>query len=807
MRWFKRIAIGAAAVLALAAIGVLALVLLVDPNHYKGPVADAVKKRYDRTLRIDGDLKLSVFPNLGVEVERLSLSEPRSTQIFAAVDRARASVAVLPLLSGRIVVDGIKVAGLKANIVRYQNGKLNFEDLLGKSAPAPGGPADGPLQAEGKPLLFDVAGVEFSGGELALRDYVRGTSMRVERLAATTGRVAPRTPFDFRVSARVLGQSPRVDATVQSEGRLTFDPGSRAFSVEGFDLKASGVLPSVRATALTARGDLAYDGQRQAIDASGVSVVFQGDVAGNRPLTGVDLRVEAPRLTAGLAEGRLRAEKLSLSAQGKLGPDPFDVSLAAPALNVSPQEAEGEAVTGRLRLSGARDLDMRLALTGISGNADKVEVGRATLDGELRQGDRLVKLASASPLEASLRRKTLALSRITGQVDIDDPALPAGPMHIPVKGSVRANLDKEHLAARLDGSIEGGEFSATADVAQFDEPRITFSAAAQTLDLDKLAPPQSPRPPRAPAAAGTPSREPAERPVDLSVLKGVTASGNLKIGQLVARGLKAANVSASIRVAKGRADVSGLRAALYGGTLSGSLFADAGTNRIGLAPTLSNISVQPLLADLSGKDTLMGRGTVALNLTATGKTVEAMKRGLNGTANIALRDGAIKGVNLAQSLREFRSMLTQRKDGVLAHEATRQTDFSELQAQLVFAAGVGTVRSLSVKAPLLRIAEGEPARIDIPQGRFDLEARVTVVNTTTGQDGKDLAELRNVTVPVHVAGPFDAPSYTIEWSKVAGDVLKKALEGKIQEELGVEPSESGDKLRDAVRDRLKGLFK
>ena len=42
MRWFKRIAIGAAILLAVAAIGLTALVLLVDPNHYKGPVAEAV---------------------------------------------------------------------------------------------------------------------------------------------------------------------------------------------------------------------------------------------------------------------------------------------------------------------------------------------------------------------------------------------------------------------------------------------------------------------------------------------------------------------------------------------------------------------------------------------------------------------------------------------------------------------------------------------------------------------------------------------------------------------------------------------
>jgi len=801
MRWFKRIAISGAILVAIAALGVTALALWVDPNHYKQPIADAVKNRYDRTLRIDGKLKLSFFPSLGVEMEHFSLSEPRSAQIFAAADSARASVAVLPLLAGRIVVDHIKVTGLKANVVRYQNGKFNFDDLLGETTDDAGPAAKGQLQAEeAKPLEFDVAGIEFTGGELALRDYVRGTSMRVERLAATTGRVAPRRPFEFSVSARVLGQTPRVDASVQSQGRLTFDPAAKRVSVKGLDFKAMGVLPSIRATALTARGEIAYDGLRESIDASGVSVSFQGDVAGTRPLTGVDARLEVPRLMAGLSEGQLQVEKLSLSSQGKFGPDAFELSLSAPTLNVSPDQARGEAVTARLRMSGERTVDARLELSGVSGNADKLGMSRVAVDGEIRDGERVIKLSAASPLEASLRRKAASLTEAEGRVDISDPALPAGPMQIPFTGRVRADLEKELVSARIDATLEGGQFRATTEVAEFDEPRVTFSLSADTLDLDKLVPARKADATRRSGSTGA-GQVSADQPVDLSMLEGVTANGTIKIGSLVVRGLKASNVSASVRVAKGRADVSGLKASLYGGTLSGSLFADAASHRIGFAPTLANVSLGPLLSDVAQEGRLSGRGTVAVNVTATGKSVEAMKRGLNGTVNLSLRDGAIKGVNIAQSLREFRSLLSQRKDDTQQHHGALQTDFSEMQARVVFAGGIGTVRDLSVKAPLLRVAAGEPAKLDVPAQRVDLVALVTVVNTSTGQDGKDLAELHNVTVPLHISGPFDAPSYTIQWSQVAGSVLKNFLQETIQEGLGkAEPV-------DRLRDRLKGIFK
>ncbi len=809
MRWFKRIAIGAAIVVVLAAIALTSLVVLVDPDHYKAPLAEAVKARYDRTLRIDGKLKLSVFPRLGVDLEKLSLSEPRSTQIFAAVSTARVSVAVWPLLSGRIVVDHVKVSGLKANVMRYQNGQLNFGDLLdgGKnktSGPQPGtGKASPQMPAETAPLQFDIAGVEFTGGELALRDYMKGISMRVERLSATTGRIAPRTPFNFDVSARILGQSPRVDATVQSQGRFEFDLDAQRFSLKNLDLKAAGVLPSIRATALTGRGDLAFDGKRQSLDASGVSLVFQGDVAGDRPLTGVDARLDAPSLSVGLAEGSLRIEKLSLTSQGKMGADPFDFSLAAPRLLVSASQAQGEAISGRARLSGASDADLRFSLSGVSGNADKFAIEQLAINAELKREARVLRVEGVSPFEASIRHKKLALPKWTGQVTIDDATLPGKRMQIPLTGSVRADLDKEQLSAKLAAMMEGGKLSASVDATQFDEPRISFALAADVLDLDKLMPGKAPA--RSAGTGGASAGPAADKPVDLSALKGLTANGSVKIGQLVARGVKANDVSATIRVAKGRADIANLKASLYGGSLSGNLFADASSDRIGATPVLSNVSIQPLLMDLAAKDSLMGRGNVSLNLSATGKSVQALQRSLNGTANLSLRDGAVKGINLAQSLREFRSLLTSGEDAGHQHEKALQTDFSEMQAHVVFANGIGTVRKLSVKAPLLRVEQGEPARLDVPAGRLDLQVLVTVVNTATGQDGKDLAELKNLTIPMQVEGPFDSPNYKIQWSKVVGNVLKEKLKDAIEGKLGGAP-EQGDKLKDNVRERLKGLF-
>jgi AsmA protein len=63
------------------------------------------------------------------------------------------------------------------------------------------------------------------------------------------------------------------------------------------------------------------------------------------------------------------------------------------------------------------------------------------------------------------------------------------------------------------------------------------------------------------------------------------------------------------------------------------------------------------MKDLADKDLLEGRGNVALDVSSRGDSVAAMKKALGGTASLSLKDGAIKGINLAQSLRDIKGKL------------------------------------------------------------------------------------------------------------------------------------------------------
>jgi AsmA protein len=128
---FKRILIGVLAAIALALAGVAVFLLTLDPNAYKGKIQAWVYEHYQRTLIIDGDLEISLFPRIAFAASDIRLSEKLKGDSFVSIDSARFAVAIWPLLSDSFVVDHVAVTGFKAALVRRKEGGFNFDDLIG----------------------------------------------------------------------------------------------------------------------------------------------------------------------------------------------------------------------------------------------------------------------------------------------------------------------------------------------------------------------------------------------------------------------------------------------------------------------------------------------------------------------------------------------------------------------------------------------------------------------------------------------------------------------------------------------------
>ena len=546
------------------------------------------------------------------------------------------------------------------------------------------------------------------------------------------------------------------------------------------------------------------------------------------------------------AEQRLALDQLALQLQGQLNDksapgtqaaQPFKLALNWPQLAIQGQQLQGSALSGRFALQGTAALQGTISSGAPSGSFEALKVPALKLVlGAATSG------AGASRVNGTVQADLSALSA-TRQVQLEALAVDAtvqNPALQPLRIEARGRADASPQAAhwQLSGQLNAQAFNTDGQLTLGGAvPQLQAQARFGELDLDVLLPPR----PAAATAARTPSAASAPQgktspapdvPIDLSGLRALNATVKLQAGVLKYQPYVVRDLLASATLAGGRLQVAPLSLKTWDGSLVAQLTADAGSapaqQRIAVQATAQNILIQSLLKDVAQTDLLDGRGQLKLDVTTGGASVHALKAALNGTAALQLRDGAIKGINLAQQLRQVKALLSTRQDASQQARQTEQTDFSELSASFQIRNGVADNRDLDLKSPFLRLSGA--GTVDLPKSRLDYTARTTLTGTAKGQGGADLAALQGLVVPVRLSGPLDALGWRIVWSDVAlggaGNTLKQAgdqlktkaeerLKAQAAEKLGLKPGDAAsaplkdqlkDKARDAVKDKLKGLF-
>jgi AsmA protein len=847
--WFKRILIGIVVLVIAAVVGIAIFLLTFDPNAYKAKLETLVYNRYHRTLSIKGDLELSLFPRIGLSVHDVSLSNSDSDTLFASIDSARFAVAIWPLISNRLVVDHVAVTGFKAWVSRDMKGQFNFHDLLARRKPALRGthialahagaaahfgghgvmgvahaatlPAIFAVpHAEGADFQIDIAGLDLKNGEIHYYDARTGAALQIAKLDVNTGRVTFAKPFDVSFKGQLIGAKPSAKADIQGQAVVAFNPEARTYSAQKLNVQMKGRLGPLEAKAAALQGNLAYSAFSRLLDISNLDLSVQGKVQPNKlgipAVENLDASLAIPELKFDAGQSEYRVTKLALRAKGDASAGAFDVAFDAPSLSVSPDSAKGEPVVGTVKLSGNDVLGVSLGLKGIGGNAQHLKFGELSVESSFKKADRLVQVTMSSPGSWNFVEKQGGLSAIKGDVKIEDAALPGGSFAFPMIGSLHADLLKDVLASEINAVLNGSKLDLKVKAKKLEDPKVTFDLTADTLDLNKLLPPVAvqqaakPKPDQKPesakkasapatskkagaAAKQAPPSPVVPQPIDLTFLDSADVTGTVNIGELKVRKLRAGKVAMKIRAAQGKLDVSDIAAQLYEGTLKGRLSATS-KNNLAAQLSLDGVSLQPLLMALGREGRLAGTGSVSLNLSSTGPTVPAYIAGLNGTVSAQVKNGAIIGINVAQTLREVSQAVKNAISGQTSQvttkfDGTRQTDFTSLEADLALKQGQGTLKKLDIKAPLLRIRQGKPANIDLVNEKLDVEIRARVVASTKGQGG--LEDLNGVTVPVLISGPFDAPGYRVQWKDIGSRAVKQAVQhgllDLLSDKLGATP--------------------
>lgn len=367
-------------------------------------------------------------------------------------------------------------------------------------------------------------------------------------------------------------------------------------------------------------------------------------------------------------------------------------------------------------------------------------------------------------------------------------------------------------------ALDGKASFQTADI-----PVIRFDVHSDNIDLDaflgldKASKAASSKTgseaPTTGEASGTSTTQPAtavdkSKEPDLSALKTLDIAGKVAIDNFKAANAKVSAVVTELAVKKGVLNLKRFDAKLYGGSINAKATIDAN----GKLPTykvtkhIKGVQVQPLLVDVAEFENLAGTGNIDINLSGTGLAETRIRQNIAGTVDINFADGSVYGVNVAEMIREARATLKGKKAEYVKEE--RKTDFSALTSTMKLGKGVLSTNNLYLASPLLRI-DGE-GQTNLVSEDIDFTVMTSVVESSQGQGGKDIDELKDLTVPIDVKGNWTEPKFSLNLKgllKRNNELEKKAereVERGLKKLLGDKADD--DKVKDAANKLLKGLF-
>ena len=370
-----------------------------------------------------------------------------------------------------------------------------------------------------------------------------------------------------------------------------------------------------------------------------------------------------------------------------------------------------------------------------------------------------------------------------------------------------AGMNLEHMELQLDDTRLGGEFSMTETASG---PVIRFDLDVDQIDLDRYLPPDSQ------------AREASGDGAALLALAATDLNGEVSIDRLAVSKARLDGFRMRLSSRDGVLQVDPVTAALYEGRLTAAAVLDANPDvpMLTLNTELAGVRAEPMLMDMTGKARLRGKGNFTAALTARGDSVAAMKRSLSGPMSLSFTEGAVAGFDLGRTLRQWKQF---KKGQVIDVEDTAATDFTEFAGNPVARDGVVRMDDLTLKAPAFRL-QGRGVLADLHTDTIDYQAQASVVNTSKGAGGRELAKLEGLALPLIVNGPLDDPKIRLAWEDIlAGllveqvlDVLDLQLPGSRQpdtsgdeqetrEDTEIDPLE--ELLKEGLKEGLKGIFR
>jgi len=474
----------------LVIVGVAFYVLTFDPNENKEMISTRFQEATGRSLSLNGELGLTLYPWLGITLNDVAVSNApgfSSTPLLVA-SHAQVRIKLLPLLNNAYEIDTIKLDGVALNLEVAGNGQNNWTlpDAEGTD-----GAVERDNDSTGASLNnLILGGVDIRNTSLLYDDQFADTHYEIHDLNMQIGELVYGQPLDITLSMNAASRSPALNAVVTTSGTVVYDVDNERYDLNPLNLTATLTGPTVPtgSTELTLSTALAADldadtlslsqleldafGSHLAasIEASRIStdtpavaaslevngsdlallfrILDQADLA--RRVSSLNSRFDIrSSLTADLRAGTLNMPALSVNLLGST----INGSVNAERFNTDTPAFKGEVT------AGGPDLPLMLEVIGMLQGGSSGELTQYGRD-MARVPDKVFRLETQ--FDTNLQDGTLSLptlnstllgSTITGQVaasriNTDTPRF---------KGNLKAQGPDLPLMMQIIGQLQAGQ--------------------------------------------------------------------------------------------------------------------------------------------------------------------------------------------------------------------------------------------------------------------------------------------------------------------------------------------------------------
>ena len=296
--------------LTIALLILLAIIIVprvVDPNDYRDDIAKLVKDKTGRDLTLAGDLRVSVFPWLGVATQGVSLSQPASIGgEMLTVDSAQLRVKFLPLLSQRVEVDTIVFEQPSIDLITLENGTSSMDGLAGEDQVT-----EEPADPEAA-LALVVAGVDITNANVVIDNRQEGSRIELKNLNLNSGNLLGSSLAPLSMQGEMHD--------VESDEPLLFSLSSKArVDQDTTAVFMQSIAASVKQGSLDAVLEIAELSIEEAskLQLSDLSVELSGDypLTASMPSLKADLdaeQLDVVSLSAAMDDARAQIQNLSV---------------------------------------------------------------------------------------------------------------------------------------------------------------------------------------------------------------------------------------------------------------------------------------------------------------------------------------------------------------------------------------------------------------------------------------------------------------------------------------------------------------